>query len=417
MLGTSAKGDGVIGQTKFKSTASSNGKAGVFGSDLSTGGNFDAGVKGTSKRGDGVLGTTNGGGPTIAGVVGILGAPSGVEALAEGGVLGDSKNGDGVLGTSGSVNGVVGLSGTSTGIAGLSFNPSATSGHSAQGVVGTDASSDGGQLNIGVLGTSTSGIGVQGTSGSFIGVSAVGGTLQGTALPALSIVANSNGNFATADLIDACAGGSAATCSSGRAVFNVNGFGNVVSSGAGEFGTEIVTPDVFAVNGIGVGDLGVSFGDVDVPGQYLKNGGCVAGCMRPTERSAGRGVQSYSAQSTAPTIEDFGEAQLVAGHAFVALNSDFANAIDQHGYLVFITPEGDSRGLYVTSKTAQGFVVRENDGGVSNLAFDYRIVAKPYGDDSPRLPMVTEPPLHQLFQRHPSRFTHGLDPKIDRGNE
>jgi hypothetical protein len=54
-------------------------------------------------------------------------------------------------------------------------------------------------------------------------------------------------------------------------------------------------------------------------------------------------------------------------------------------YMVTITPEGDSRGLYVTAKTSIGFEVHENQGGKSTLAFSYRIVGKPYGEVAPRL--------------------------------
>jgi hypothetical protein len=87
-------------------------------------------------------------------------------------------------------------------------------------------------------------------------------------------------------------------------------------------------------------------------------------------------------------MDDFGEAQLVSGRAVVRLSADFANVVDQKAnYLVFITPEGDSRGLYVTDKTRAGFTVRENEGGRATLAFSYRIVAKPFGVDKPRLPM------------------------------
>jgi hypothetical protein len=57
--------------------------------------------------------------------------------------------------------------------------------------------------------------------------------------------------------------------------------------------------------------------------------------------------------------------------------------------MVFITPEGDSRGVYVTAKTSLGFTVRENQGGQSTLAFSYRIVAKPYGEHPARLQMFT----------------------------
>jgi hypothetical protein len=103
--------------------------------------------------------------------------------------------------------------------------------------------------------------------------------------------------------------------------------------------------------------------------------------------STGHTVSTYSPQQTEPTIEDFGQGQLVNGEAAVRLDPAFANTMDlRKSYLVFITPDGDSRGLYTTQKTPSGFVVRENGGGRSTLAFDYRIVGKPLGNNSPRLP-------------------------------
>ncbi len=76
--------------------------------------------------------------------------------------------------------------------------------------------------------------------------------------------------------------------------------------------------------------------------------------------------------------EDFGSAQLHNGVAEVALLPSFLDTVDiQSGYHVFLTPVGDSRGLYVAQKTADGFEVREHGGGKSNIAFDYRLVARP----------------------------------------
>lgn len=50
-------------------------------------------------------------------------------------------------------------------------------------------------------------------------------------------------------------------------------------------------------------------------------------------------------------MEDVGETQLVGGVAHVALKATFSSAIDHHSnYLVFITPMGDCRGLYVAAK-------------------------------------------------------------------
>jgi hypothetical protein len=45
-------------------------------------------------------------------------------------------------------------------------------------------------------------------------------------------------------------------------------------------------------------------------------------------------------------------------------------------YRVFLTPEGDCRGLFVRRKTAANFEVRELMGGKSDVAFSYRIVGR-----------------------------------------
>jgi hypothetical protein len=58
------------------------------------------------------------------------------------------------------------------------------------------------------------------------------------------------------------------------------------------------------------------------------------------------------------------------------LSADFANVIDSRtNYMVFITPEGDNRGVYVADITHAGFSVHESQGGRSTLMFSNRIVA------------------------------------------
>jgi hypothetical protein len=59
----------------------------------------------------------------------------------------------------------------------------------------------------------------------------------------------------------------------------------------------------------------------------------------------------------------------------VKLDADFAKVIKRGDYRVFLTPEGDCRGLYVRRKSAS-FEVRELVGGKSNVAFSYRIVGR-----------------------------------------
>jgi hypothetical protein len=75
-------------------------------------------------------------------------------------------------------------------------------------------------------------------------------------------------------------------------------------------------------------------------------------------------------------FEDFGAAKLKAGRAVVKLDADFVKVVTLNEYHVFVTPEGDCRGLCVSNKSATSFEVRELQGGTSNVAFSYRIVAR-----------------------------------------
>ena len=74
-------------------------------------------------------------------------------------------------------------------------------------------------------------------------------------------------------------------------------------------------------------------------------------------------------------FEDFGTAKLKNGRATVKLDGDFAKTIKRGGYHVFVTPEGECRGLYVRGKTAASFEVREM-GGSSSVVFSYRVVGR-----------------------------------------
>jgi hypothetical protein len=95
---------------------------------------------------------------------------------------------------------------------------------------------------------------------------------------------------------------------------------------------------------------------------------------------------------------------MVAGVARVALDDDFASTIDRSTpYHVFLTPLGDTRGLYVSRKTASGFEVRESQGGRSSVDFDYRIVARPLDAKSDRLPIapaMRKPRLKLMLPAH-----------------
>lgn len=127
-------------------------------------------------------------------------------------------------------------------------------------------------------------------------------------------------------------------------------------------------------------------GNLFLAGQIFTSGSCSVGCIKI--KTSGRSdVTGYESAGTVPTIDDFGKAEVVGGSGYVHIASDFGRAIDPRSeYLVFLTPEGDSRGLYVTGKSAAGFTIRESQGGRASLSVEYRIVAKPYDSRESRLP-------------------------------
>lgn len=82
----------------------------------------------------------------------------------------------------------------------------------------------------------------------------------------------------------------------------------------------------------------------------------------------------------APEIvfQDYGIGELVDGFARVTIDPNLAiniNVSESHPLKVFITPEGDCHGVYVTNKSANGFDVVELMGGKSNISFSWQIVA------------------------------------------
>ena len=90
-------------------------------------------------------------------------------------------------------------------------------------------------------------------------------------------------------------------------------------------------------------------------------------------------------------FEDAGAGQLSNGEALVNIEAVFGETVNTGvEYRVFLTPNGDCKGLYVAQKSPTSFVVRELGGGHSSIAFDYRIMAKRVGYEKVRLTDLTE---------------------------
>ncbi|HEY5096132.1 MAG TPA: hypothetical protein VII69_13530 [Candidatus Eremiobacteraceae bacterium] len=394
--GVSTSGAAIEGQTKFNSNGKTAGKSGMIGADVSTAGTLNSGVSGTSTNGTGVTGTETG----SAGQNGVAGFSA-------------STFGSGVYGQNSS---------TGAGVAGSNTSTSRSSG--ASGLL-----ANGGAANDGIHSFAGSGNALYAFSQSGTALFANQGA--NTTAPELYLQDTSSSKNAiiqavgpSGDVFDVFSGGGVSTQGnlivSGAGAFggNTSVTGNLVvssSSGssftnsagnnhdtltvyAGGVGTD---SEVFTVRDHNGGEemLATDTGDVIIEGLLYSRGSCINGCMVGEKHL--RSVAEYAPVETEPTIEDNGEATLTGGSAYVALDPKFANVIDKTAaYLVSVTPEGDCGGLFVAQRLPAGFTVRELRNGHDSLPFEYRIVAKRFGVQAPRLPMTSLPPADKPLRRH-----------------
>jgi hypothetical protein len=303
--------------------------------------------------------------------------PTGVGLLCIGGTFPDGPKGEGVSASSPSF-GVYG-SGGEAGL--LGAGPVGIDGITSQSGIGVRGTSDSG---IGILGNSNSGIGVQADSTQSVGLYA--NSTQYVGVYAYSV--NSRAVYGTS--------------SNGDGVF-----GFAQAKGVGVIG--------YSVNGL----AGLFQGPVIVLGDFTVIGGSKSAAVPHPDGSYRR---MYSLESPESWFEDFGTAELRDGKAQVAIDPDFVALVHSDPWHIFLTPEGDSKGLYVNSKHAGGFEVREQQGGTSNLRFSYRIVAKRKDIlgkrleqvDLPAAPIPSQPPESppkpEVPTPHPSGFFKGEEP-------
>ena len=235
--------------------------------------------------------------------------------------------------------------------------------------------------DIGTVGVSTSYIGVYG-SGSTYGVyAAANGTgVFGSSSSGTAVSASSSTGYG----VQSHTGGHVAVYAT-----NSNGNGEDVT---GTYIGLVARATSFPI--VATDPNGNNLFYVDGSGNVFYHGG-----ISHFARVLGGGsATAYSAASTRPSIEDTGTAHLVSGRASVLLDPTFARAIDRgHAYQVFLTPGGDTRGLYVASKGASAFVVREVQGGRGTFDFDYHIYATALGAAGQHMTLAqpNAPVVHQ----------------------
>lgn len=104
-----------------------------------------------------------------------------------------------------------------------------------------------------------------------------------------------------------------------------------------------------------------------------------------------RRVALYAVEAPENWFEDYGSGQLLNGSARIDLEPTFAQTVNTDlDYHVFLTPNSDCKGLYVSQKSPTSFEVHELGGGTSSVAFDYRIIAKRKNYENIRLADNTE---------------------------
>lgn len=255
-----------------------------------------------------------------------------------------------------------GTSGQTSGVSG--FNRSSST--FAAGVVAAEEASSGFTLGVSAVSDSPNGAGVLGLGQ---GMSNTGNNLVGCC--AFGVWGDTRSNvFGDAALIG--------TADEARAIYLQN--------------NSTVVPTAFMFQGaanqlaLQAGGNG-GFCTIDSNGHENCPGGFSMNAATP----GGRQVELYAMGAAQNWFEDFGSGRLASGVATVALEPTFAQTVNSSSdYHVFLTPEGDCRGLYVSSKSASGFEVRELGGGQSNVAFDFRIVALRRGYENVRLEDKTE---------------------------
>jgi hypothetical protein len=311
-------------------------------------------VEDTASATVGVLGASS------AGVVGSAFATSGVNDGVVGQVFSSSTSTAGVLGKANATSGIT------YGVSGFNFSDS-------NFAAGIEAVSDG-------------------SSGKTFGLVAVSNSLNGTGV--FSEGVNESGT--ATGLLGCCpvgvwgdtgsnAGGAAGligTADDARAIFLQNNSPSGVPVEVA-FNTETSFHNLTAFQ------TGGSFGfcSVDTDGNLT----CTGAKHAVVSLANGRQVSLNAVESPENWFEDFGSGHLSHGGATVMLESTFAETVNiGMEYHVFLTPKGDCKGLYVANETAGRFEVHELGGGQSDVAFDYRIVARRKGYENLRLEDMTD---------------------------
>jgi hypothetical protein len=159
--------------------------------------------------------------------------------------------------------------------------------------------------------------------------------------------------------------------------------------------------------------VGTVTADIDMAGYRIRTSGGIAGIndiwtIDGDGRFKNRETYATGIQTDTGEVEVFaqmspkveitfsGEGQLMNGVAGIVFPQEIRNIISGGTPIrVSVTLTGDAKGVYVTDKSIQGFMVRELQGGTSNATFDWFVVARRKGYDDPAPGEVFVPPAEE----------------------
>jgi hypothetical protein len=260
---------------------------------------------------------------------------------------------------------------------------------------------------IGVSGSSTHGIGVDGSSSRSVGVygeskgvnsAGVAGDGTSSSDGVYGISSSGNGVEGLSSHSDGVYGSSSS--SAGVFGYSKSGYGGWFEDDNTEY-VALWAQDDQGTSGIpfvargesGSKSTGEFYVDGSGNGFFTGEVAAQGGFTTVIRSRIGESFGASAALTPQATMEDTGTSRLLNGEGAVRFDSALASTIDaSRGYQVFLTPNGDTRGLYVSAKYEGGFIVRENEHGRSSVSFDYRVVAHPFGASDVRLPRLNIKP-------------------------
>ncbi len=95
---------------------------------------------------------------------------------------------------------------------------------------------------------------------------------------------------------------------------------------------------------------------------------------------------SYASTSLSVDVNAKGTANLRNGEAEVKFDEKYAALIStEKPIIVTVTPMGETKGVYIVSVTKDGFKIKENGNGTSNVTFSWIAIAEKTGYENPQI--------------------------------